>query len=323
MDASRPLLPFMPVSGDSSQTSASGAEASTPSNNDPTAVDTFSTPTARRLAGRTIALLEARRSGELAQMVAKQGGVALLAPALREEMVTDPAIFAAFLDALQQQPPIAVVFQTGVGVERLFTAITGLGRSDDWQRLLTTARLIARGPKPATALRALGWTPTRVAPLPSTTGDVIALFSDVDVSDVDVRGQTVAVQQYGERNAELVAYLERAGARVVEVEVYRWALPEDTQPLRDLLHALPLGGIDAVAFTSQAQVGNLFTVAEQEGLAHDLPALLRRHTTVASVGPVTSRALAERGIAVTVEAQPPKSGPLVAAIATHLARRSA
>lgn len=318
MDTSRPLLPFMPVSGDSSQTSASRAEASTPSNNDPTAVDTFSTPTARRLAGRTIALLEARRSGELAQMVAKQGGVALLAPALREEMVTDPAIFAAFLDALQQQPPIAVVFQTGVGVERLFAAITGLGRSDDWQRLLTTTRLIARGPKPATALRALGWTPTWVAPLPATTDDVLALLSDVDV-----RGQTVAVQHYGERNQELVAYLERAGARVVEVEVYRWALPEDTQPLRDLLHALPLGGIDAVAFTSQAQVGNLFTVAEQEGLAHDLPALLRRHTTVASVGPVTSRALAERGIEVTVEAQPPKSGPLVAAIATHLARRSA
>jgi uroporphyrinogen-III synthase len=49
----------------------------------------------------------------------------------------------------------------------------------------------------------------------------------------------------------------------------------------------------------------------------ELPALLRG-LIVASIGPVCSRALEERGITPTFEADPPKLGPLVAGLKAAL-----
>jgi uroporphyrinogen-III synthase len=75
--------------------------------------------------------------------------------------------------------------------------------------------------------------------------------------------------------------------------------------------------VAAVLFTSAVQVKHLFVVAERMGRA-DLPRLLR-DLIVASVGPVCSRALEERGIKPTFEADPPKLGPLIAGLQAALA----
>jgi uroporphyrinogen-III synthase len=75
--------------------------------------------------------------------------------------------------------------------------------------------------------------------------------------------------------------------------------------------------VDAVLFTSAVQVKHLFAVAERMSRAAELPALLRG-LIVASIGPVCSRALEERGITPTFEADPPKLGPLVAGLKAAL-----
>ena len=75
--------------------------------------------------------------------------------------------------------------------------------------------------------------------------------------------------------------------------------------------------VDAVVFTSAVQVKHLFAVAERMGCAAQLPRLLRG-LIVASIGPVCSRALEERGITPTFEADPPKLGPLVAGLKAAL-----
>ena len=76
-----------------------------------------------------------------------------------------------------------------------------------------------------------------------------------------LRGKRVVVQRYGKTNRELQAALERAGAEVIEIVTYRWALPEDTAPLLRLIDALGRDEIDLVAFTSASQATNLFAVA--------------------------------------------------------------
>ena len=80
--------------------------------------------------------------------------------------------------------------------------------------------------------------------------------------------ETVVVQRYGEANEPLNDALEARGANVVEVPTYRWALPDDTQPLRALMDRLDRAEIDAVVFTSASQVHNLMTVAEHEQSAN-------------------------------------------------------
>jgi uroporphyrinogen-III synthase len=104
--------------------------------------------------------------------------------------------------------------------------------------------------------------------------------------------------------------LQARGATVREIATYRWALPKNTQPLKDLLDALDAARVDAVVFTSAVQIHNLYAVAEAEGRADTLASRLNG-LVVASIGPVCSRALAAHGVTPTFEASPPKLGPLV------------
>jgi uroporphyrinogen-III synthase len=128
-----------------------------------------------------------------------------------------------------------------------------------------------------------------------------------------VRDSSILVQRYGAANQLLRESLETRGARVREIATYRWGLPADTGPLHDLLERLAKPGIDAVVFTSAVQIHNLYAVAERTGRAPQLAAQLNA-LVVASIGPVCSRALRERGISPTFEADPPKLGPLVAGL---------
>lgn len=263
------------------------------------------------LGGRTVALLEARRASELASLVESYGGVARHAPALREQEATDDAAITAFLDAATRQRPHIVIFQTGVGAQRLHAAIERLGRTAEWLAILDQAVVAVRGPKPTAALREAGIRIDRRAAEPYTTAELLdALAQD------ELQGKTVALQHYGEPNAELVAALLSRQASVLEVEVYSWQLPEDTGPLERLIRDLPSRQVDVVVATSQAQVRHLFEVAAQLGVTLDL----NRDTVVAAVGPVAARAFTDRGVRVDVEPAHPKMGALVNELAKELSR---
>jgi uroporphyrinogen-III synthase len=87
-------------------------------------------------------------------------------------------------------------------------------------------------------------------------------------------------------------------------------LPEDTGPLKNAVTALLESRIDVVLFTAAVQVHHLFQIAEEIGSKDALVASLGR-TRVASIGPVTSEALAEYGIRADLEPTHPKMGFLV------------
>jgi uroporphyrinogen-III synthase len=258
--------------------------------------------------GKTIAVLESRLGAQLVDLVGKRGGIPLHAPALAEVPDVQPQAIRALISAWNDAPFTAVIFQTGVGTRALFDASDALGLSAEFLRLLAQTRVIVRGPKPTGVLRARAVRIDRSAADPFTSVEVLKLLDDMEL-----RGTRVLVQSYGERNQALDASLEQRGATVVEIPTYRWALPEDTHPLEQLLDALQRGEIHATMFTSASQVRNLYEVARalnrEAALIEDL-----NRTMVASIGPVCSKALRERGIHVTREASPPKLGPLLTAV---------
>ena len=179
--------------------------------------------------------------------------------------------------------------------------------------MLAAGVVVVRGPKPVGELNARGVAIAHRESSPFTTATVLDA-----VATLPLAGARVLVQRYGAANRELRAGLEARGARILELATYRWALPGDVQPLRDLLAALAAGRVDAVVFTSAVQIQNLHQVAVQAGAAHELTDRLNR-CVVASVGPVCSRALAAFGVKPTFEANPPKLGPLIAGLADALA----
>jgi uroporphyrinogen-III synthase len=257
---------------------------------------------------KTVAILESRLSSQLAELVAKRGGKPLSAPALAEVPDIDRDAIARLVQELEPRPAKLAIFQTGVGTRALFDATDALGVLGKFLNFLAQAVVVARGPKPTAALRSRGVRIDRSAAEPFTTKEVLAA-----IADVPLRGARVIVQRYGAANEELDDALRAKGAEVVEIATYRWSLPADTKPLVALLDALERGEVDATVFTSASQAHNLFALAEKLGRKGKVAANLNG-TLVASIGPVCSAALRESGVKVSLEAKPPKLGPLVAAL---------
>ena len=264
--------------------------------------------------GQTVAILENRLGEQIVELIAKRGGKPLHAPALSEIPDIDPAFIARLVCDWQAAPVKAAIFQTGVGTRALFKVADELGLTQTLLALLAACRVVARGPKPTGALGSRGVRIDMSAAEPYTTTEVIAQLEHVPLT-----GERVVVQRYGGRNVELEAWLQGKGATVLEIPVYRWAMPADTQPLANLLAALERREVAAVVFTSASQVHNLFDFAQARGAAAQLGANLNA-ALVASIGPVCSAALAQFGVRAGIEARPPKLGPLVNALDAALSK---
>jgi uroporphyrinogen-III synthase len=261
---------------------------------------------------RTVAILESRLSTQLAALIARRGARVVAAPALAETPDVDLEAISRLVSGLAARPAKLAVFQTGVGTRALFEATDALGVTPKLLDALAGSVVAARGPKPSAALRARGVRIDRSAAEPFTTAEVLAA-----IADVPMQGERALVQRYGASNDELDRALRARGAEVVEVATYRWSLPADAGPLVALLDALERGEIDATVFTSASQAQNLFALAQTRGRRDQLAASVNR-TLVASIGPVCSAALRELGVNVTIEASPPKLGPLVEALDRRL-----
>jgi uroporphyrinogen-III synthase len=269
------------------------------------------------MGGRVVALLEARRQGELARLVETYGGRPILAPAVREEPVADYAAIAALLDSAAAAPFQVAVFQTGVGTKALVQGALALGRDAELRAALESATVVTRGPKPVAALREERVRVDIRTPEPYTTPDMLTALASTDLA-----GRRVFVQHYGERNLELVNALAARGADLLEAELYRWTLPDDTGPLETLLqHELMTARVDALVVTSQVQVRHLCQVADRLGLRATLPDLLDRRVVMVAVGPVAARAIVEHGLRVDLQPEHPKMGALVQELAQYFERR--
>ena len=261
-----------------------------------------------RMKSKVVAILETRAGAHLGELVARRGGVPMLAPALEEVPDADPRAVLAMLERWRSDPFKICIFQTGVGTRALFSATDAANLTAEMKQLLAASMVVVRGPKPVGELNAREIRIDIRADSPFTTETVLAALAGTEVKD-----SSILVQRYGAANQALRAALEARGARVHEIATYRWALPADTQPLVELLAALGQGRVDAVVFTSAVQMHNLYAIAQKAGSAAQLAGHLNR-LIVASIGPVCSRTLRDYGVTPTLEASPPKLGPLLTAL---------
>jgi uroporphyrinogen-III synthase len=268
------------------------------------------------LAGARVALLEARQGTELAGLVRRKGGTPVWVPAVKERRVASGPEVAAFLDALTQGECPVVVFQTGAGVNFLMQEAEQLGRLPELVEALQRVTTVARGPKPGAALSQRGLRVSIGTRPPYTTADLLDAMAVLSLEDT-----CVALINYGERNDALCAELRRRGARLKELRLYEWTMPDDVARLQRLVHELLDGVIDAIAFTSQIQARHLFRTAEEMGRAPALARALNTRLVVASVGPTCTAVLQELGVTPHVVPVRPKMGPMVAALGEHLRSR--
>lgn len=252
---------------------------------------------------------ESRRALEMASLVERHGGVPVPAPALREVRMPPSPDTLAFGEQLDQRAFDLVLLLTGVGTRALAEEIAGVLPRERLVAALARTQVIARGPKPAAVLRELGVSGFLAVPSPNTFREVLATL-DATLGPAGLAGKRMAVQEYGVPNDALYEGLRTRGVHITPVQVYTWALPEDTAPLRAGLGRLARREVEIALFTTRAQVENALLVAAEEGIEAAVRDALAAGF-VGSIGPVCSEALRVEGLPPDLEPEVPRMGHLV------------
>ena len=268
-------------------------------------------------AGLRVLSLESRRATEMAKLIETYGGIAIVAPSMREVPLETNTEAQAFTRKLLAGEFDSVILLTGVGTRALTRVAETVCPRDEFVAALKKIPVVARGPKPVAALKELGIAPVVTAPEPNTWRELLAAL-DQNRSTLPLKEKRVALQEYGAPNVELLAGLADRGAKVTQVPVYEWALPEDVHPLRDAVTALINAKVDVALFTTSIQIIHLLKIAAEMGKQEETVAAFRK-ILVGSIGPVTSEELRANGIAADMEPSHPKMGFLV----NEVAQRSA
>lgn len=273
------------------------------------------------LSGLRVASFESRRAKDIARLIESCGGQALCGPSMQEIPLGDESGVLSFGEQLFSGECDALVLLTGVGTRVLLDSLAAQRSAEQVLQQLQQVALLCRGPKPAALLKREGLTPALVAPEPNTWRELLASIDEhSDILSKNVAGKNVFVQEYGAPNQDLLEGLQARGAQVHRVPVYRWALPDDTAPLKSVVHSIVEGTVDCVLFTSAHQVTNVLKFSATLGVAAQFQRALSSQLLIASVGPVTTEALLRHDIKPHVVPEHPKMGPLVITLARNAKR---
>jgi uroporphyrinogen-III synthase len=253
---------------------------------------------------------ESRRAVEIAELIRRYGGVPFVAPSMREVPLQENRAALELVPDLEAGNLDLLILMTGVGTKTLNQVLLSQFSQERIIAAMQRVKLMVRGPKPAAALKELRLVPAISVPEPNTWREILATLE----SGVDLRGQRIAIQEYGVPNPELTSALEIRGAKVSTIPIYRWELPEDLGPLRQALQKITQRDAEVVLFTNGAQVDHLFRVAAESNNVDSLREGLQR-AVVGSVGPICTEVLDRFGVDPDIEPAHPKMGSLLAEVA--------
>ena len=256
---------------------------------------------------------ESRKADEMRSLIERHGGIATLAAAMKEIPIGITPELRTFSESLRTGAFDLVIFMTGVGAEALVAALETEFPRDTILDWLRSSRILVRGPKPAAVLKKWSVAFAARADEPNTWNEVIAAVRQLFPNgDLPLQRRRIAVQEYGAPSHELYEELQRLGANVHPVAVYRWSLPDDVEPLKTAIKDCINNSFDVVLFTTAQHLVHSFEVAATMNLQAEWKAALSR-CTLASIGPTASERLREFGLTVAIEPEHPHMGHLVKA----------
>lgn len=240
-------------------------------------------------AGLRVLSLESRRAKEMEALIRREGGDPFVAPSVQERALDDHGDAIRFVERLEADEFDMVIVMTGTGLAFLRDQVVAHSPAGRLGAALGRATIVSRGPKPLPILRELGARAQVVVPEPNTWKEIV----EVVAARTERR---IAVQEYGRPNLEMNAALEKLGASVTPVVLYRWELPADVEPLKAAVRGLAKRQFDVILFTSSIQLDHLLMIANTLELQAQVTSALREYTAVASVGPVMTASLKAAGL---------------------------
>lgn len=237
------------------------------------------------LAGYTVAVASDRRRHRLADLLESVGARTIGLQAARSvPKPAEPALRAA-TDRALARPCDELVVSSALGLRAWLAAARRWQCADALVAHFATARLLARDPVAADALRALGF-----ATIFSTDGETTEELLRFLLAQ-PLTGRRVVVQTDRLSLAEGCAALAAAGADVVEVPTYTPAPPAETFTLRRLCDLVIRRQVDGLALLGAPVAEHVRAQAERERRLPDLLSALNGHVVFAGLGQQSAAAL--------------------------------
>ncbi|HXG00439.1 MAG TPA: uroporphyrinogen-III synthase [Bacteroidota bacterium] len=256
------------------------------------------------LRGKTVLVTRrAEQADELRAELERHGARAVVIPMIR---IVEPEQWRAFDDTARNAASFdAVIFTSTNAVEAFFRRLMELKADVSvWH----AKRVYAVGEKTRGLLERYGFDVALVPESYSAEGLAAVVLK------ADVKGLKFLLPQGNLGRDVLPAALERSGARVCVVQVYRNVPPEDSV-LTEVKQRVQGREFDVVTFASPSAVQNFARAVAPE-------TLIETDTRVAVIGPTTAHEARRLGFAVDIEAQVATAQGLVEALKLYSDRTS-
>ncbi|MGQ0743736.1 MAG: uroporphyrinogen-III synthase [Acidimicrobiales bacterium] len=311
------------------------------------------------LAGRRIGVTAERRWREQADLLERRGAEVLRGPTMRTIDLSASDDLRRATQAVIEDAPDVLVASTGMGMRMWLEAASAWGVRASLLAALGGTRVLARGAKAASAVRAAGLDVAWQAPAETMTEVVDHLLgpegcpdrtSPKAVGSALPSGQSdggnrqsragkepgsghlrVAFQLFEPRAHFATDRLRASVGELITLPVYVWDLPVSPEPALHLAREIVAGRLDAVTFTSQPAVRQLFELVETaprpgSGSAeadiwptpHRLRDAFSTSTLAVCVGEVCAAAATEMGIDRVIWPDPPRLVAMVKRLTEEL-----
>jgi uroporphyrinogen-III synthase len=263
------------------------------------------------LSGKRIVITGSRKTEEISTLIEKQGGTPIVRPLQGTVFLAEKELKPG-LSRFVEDGADWVVFTTGTGIETLLDVAEKLGIRASFLARIQQAKAAARGYKTHSALKKLKVIPAAVDDDGTTKGLIRALES------FDFDGKRVMVQLHGETAPALIRFFEDRGASVTLLLPYQHIAP-DKQAVETLCRELVDGLVDAVCFTTGAQVRFLFDFANEHGYATKIKCAFEHDVLAVAVGKITRESLEEEGIKRVLAPELERMGAMIIELSRYYA----
>lgn len=243
------------------------------------------------LAGARILVTAQRRADELAGALERRGATVTVTPTLGVTADIDEEAVLRHTRELIDSGLDALVVTTGIGFRSWLRIAEANGLDTALLGVLSSTRLIARGPKARGALQAFGLTADWVAESETSVEIMELLLAE------GVRGDRIAIQHHGAGDPAFEGRLAEAGAEVIALQVYRWGPAPNPAEVTEACFAVAAGEYDAVVFTSAPGASAFLAELDAQGLTEIVrDQAVDSRLMMAAVGPTTASPLATAGM---------------------------
>ncbi|MCP5468853.1 MAG: uroporphyrinogen decarboxylase [Deltaproteobacteria bacterium] len=251
--------------------------------------------------------LESRMALPMQKLIEKYHGTAQLAASVREVPLEDNEQAFHFFEQLKAGQFDVMILMTGVGLRTLLKIWETRYSLEEIQDAFKQTQVLVRGPKPTSVCKMQGIEINITAPPPNTWQEILQILSEQNL----LNQKQIALLEYGSSDPSFIENLEARGVKVVPLQVYKWALPQDTAPLRQAFEDVIAGKVDVFLLTSAIQIDHFLKMSQSVEEELQFRRALHR-VVVVSIGPTCTARLRERQIFPDLEVFPNKMDNLVA-----------